>query len=181
MNPALPLRTDRLVLRNFVTPDEEAVHAFAGDPVVTRFTEWGPNSRDDTRRFVRDYAAQATAPRRAAYNLAAVADGELVGSVALWVEDAGHRRGGLGFVFHPAVWGRGYATEAARELVRFGFGELGLHRIAATCHPDNLGSARVLTRAGLREEGRMRDHLLVRGAWRDSLLFAALAPATSAV
>lgn len=164
-----------MVLRDFEFEDEEAVHAFAGDPEVTRFTEWGPNSRKDTRAFVRDYVVGAADPGRTAFNLAAVVDGVVVGSVAIWVEDAGHLRGGIGFVFHPAVWGRGYATEAAEELVRFGFAELGLHRIAATCHPENAGSARVLVKAGLRPEGRMRDHLLVRGAWRDSLLFAVVA------
>ncbi|MGL5858149.1 MAG: GNAT family N-acetyltransferase [Angustibacter sp.] len=176
MSPVLPLRTERLVLRDFDPSDEEAVHAFAGDPAVTRFTGWGPNTPADSRTFVRDCAAQAADPHRMVFNLAAVAGGVLVGSVAVWVENATHRRGEIGFVFHPSVWNRGYATEAAQELIRFGFVELGLHRIAATCHPENAGSVRALTKAGLRQEGRLRDHLLARGRWRDSLLFAVVAP-----
>jgi RimJ/RimL family protein N-acetyltransferase len=173
----LPLCTGRLVLRDFVVSDEVQVHQFAGDPVVTRFTDWGPNHPDDTRQFVHDCVTRSALPDRSAFTLAATRadDGRLIGSVAVWVEDADHRRGGMGFVFHPQVWNQGYATEAARALVRFGFGPLGLRRIAATCHPDNAGSVRVLVKAGLRPEGRMRDHLRTRDGWRDSLLFAVVA------
>lgn len=171
------LRTERLQLRDFADTDEESVHAFAGDPIVSRYTEWGPNSVEDSRAFVRDCVAQAGSPTRSAFNLAAVtADtGRLIGSVAVWVENATHHRGEIGFVFHPDVWGQGYATEAATALIRFGFGHLGLQRIAATCHPDNIGSARTLEKAGLRLEGRLRHHMFVRGTWRDSLLYAVLA------
>ena len=57
-------------------------------------------------------------------------------------------------------------------LLRFGFGELQLRRISATCHPNNRASSRVLEKAGLLLEGRLRSHMLVRGEWRDSLLYA---------
>ena len=60
------------------------------------------------------------------------------------------------------------------SLAFLGFNSLGLERITATCDPQNLASVRVLEKAGLRQEGRLRGHLLVRGARRDSLLFARL-------
>lgn len=167
----------RLLLRDFTESDEEAVHAFAGDPRVTTYTEWGPNTVEATRRFLTDVVAQRLDEDRIEYNLAAVlpGTGHLIGSVAIWVPSPAHRRGELGFVFHPDFWGRGYASEATSLLLDFGFLRLGLGRIAATCHPDNHASARVLEKCGLVLEGRMRDHMLVRGAWRDSLLFAAVA------
>jgi GNAT superfamily N-acetyltransferase len=71
------------------------------------------------------------------------------------------------------AWGRGYATEAAAALLAFGFDEAGLHKISATCDPENIGSSRVLQKIGMRQEGRLQDHLLVRGQWRDRLLYAA--------
>ena len=71
----------------------------------------------------------------------------------------------------PECWGQGYATEVAPAVVGFAR-TLGMHRVEATCHPSNVRSVRVLEKAGLRLEGRLRDHLHVRGAWRDSLLFA---------
>ena len=71
--------------------------------------------------------------------------------------------------------GSGYATEAAAAVLRFGFDTLGLHRIWATCRPENLGSSRVLEKIGMQREGHLRDHVMVRGAWQDSLLYAAIA------
>jgi ribosomal-protein-alanine N-acetyltransferase len=73
-------------------------------------------------------------------------------------------------------WGNGYATEAAAAVLAFAFGPLGLHRVAATCDPANIGSRRVLEKSGLQYEGHLRDYLRIRGEWRDRLLFAALRP-----
>ena len=70
--------------------------------------------------------------------------------------------------------GHGYATEAAREIVRYGFVELGLHRIWSWCVADNLGSARVLEQVGMRLEGRQRDKEYYRGRCWDRLLYAVL-------
>lgn len=166
----------RLLLRDFRAADVEAVHSFAADPVVTGFTDFGPNTPEESAEFVRAAVAQAHLPDRTAFGLAAelAATGQVIGSVSVAVTSVEHRRGDLGYVFHRAHWGQGYASEAAALLLAFGRGALGLHRVEATCHPDNRASARVLEKIGMRCEGRLRDHLLVRGAWRDSLLYAAV-------
>lgn len=166
---------DRLVLREFVETDEPAVHSYASDPMVTQFMDWGPNSIEDTRVFLGGVLKQqGAAPHRTAFDLAVVdiESQALIGSAALSVTSVEHRRGEIGYVLHPDFWSKGLATEAARILLRFGFGELQLRRISATCHPDNHASARVLEKAGLVFEGRMRSHMFVRGEWRDSLLYA---------
>ena len=120
----------------------------------------GPNSVEDTRAFLAEATAQATNPQRAEFTLAAVhaRSARLIGSVAIGVTSVQHRRGEIGFVFHRDFWSHGYATEAAELLLRFGFDHLQLRRISATCHPDNHASARVLEKAGLEYEGRMRSH-----------------------
>ena len=172
------LVTERLMLRDFAWSDQESVHAFASDPQVTRFMEWGPNDEHDTRAFLTMAVAQPTHRERAEFEFAAVLNqsGQVIGSVSLRITNRLHQHGELGYVFAAAAWSRGYATEATKALLHFGFGPLGLHRITATCHPDNVGSARVLEKAGMIREGRLRDHKLVRGQWRDSLLYAAIQP-----
>lgn len=167
---------DRLVLREFVQTDENAVHSYACDPVVTQFMDWGPNSIEGTRDFLREVVGHGgTRPRRS-FDLAVVdiESQALIGSATLSVTNVEHRRGEIGYVLHPNFWSKGLATEAARMLLRFGFAELQLRRISATCHPDNHASSRVLEKAGLVFEGRLRSHLFVRGVWRDSLLYAAI-------
>lgn len=58
--------------------------------------------------------------------------------------------------------------EAAEEMLRYGFKELGLHRIYATCRPNNIGSARVMKKIGLTYEGHLREHMYYKGKWHDS-------------
>lgn len=165
--------SERLTLREFVIADEAAVHAYASDPVVTRFMVWGPNSAEETRRFIAEAIANSTSPERRAFDLAITGSQTktLIGGAALRVlEPEDH--GEIGYVLHRDYWSRGYATETAQALLRFGFDELGLRRISATCDPDNHASARVLQKAGLQFDRRIPHHLCVRGEWRDSLLFS---------
>ncbi|MBO2465123.1 GNAT family N-acetyltransferase [Actinomadura violacea] len=177
----MELSTPRLWLREFGASDHAAVHAFAGDPEVTRYTDWGPNSPSDTTTFLAEVTQDATSTPRHRFALAVVdrRHNALIGSIELRVTSTFHRRAEIGYVLHRAWWGNGYGSEAATALLRFGFDELGLHKISATCDPGNAASARVLTKIGMQREGRLRDHLHIRGRWQDRLLFAALSPSLS--
>lgn len=160
----------RVVLGRFVVADYAAVHAFASDPRVCRFMSWGPNSESETGAFLEDSVVVA-ADR---LDLAVVVDGGVVGSASVWTTDAEHRIGELGYVLAADVWGRGYGTETARLLFGLGVGQLGLERLVATCDVENVASARVLEKSGMRLEGVHRGHRIVRGERRDHLVFARL-------
>jgi len=173
---ALPLQTERLVLRDFREGDWEAVHRYACDPQVVRYMKWGPNSEEETKAFVqRALSTQQEDPRRA-FELAVTLKetGALIGACSLHVSRPEHRQGWIGYCFHRAYWGRGYGTEAASVLIALGFEQLGLHRIFATCDARNLASARVLEKAGMRREGHLRHDEWLRGEWRDTYLYAIL-------
>ncbi|GAB1691233.1 GNAT family N-acetyltransferase [Krasilnikovia sp. M28-CT-15] len=173
------LETPRLLLREFHADDLDAVHAFAADPEVIRFTDWGPNTVDDTAAFLAEATHDAGARPRTRFALAVLdrAAQVLIGSVELSVTSAAHRQGSTGYVLARPWWGQGRATEAATAMLRLGFDRLDLHKISATCDPGNIASGRVLTKIGMRREGHLHDHLYVRGRWRDRLLFAAITDA----
>jgi [ribosomal protein S5]-alanine N-acetyltransferase len=160
----------RVTLARFRASDFDAVHAFAADPRVCEFTTWGPNTREDTRAFI----AEATAPMTDGYLLAVMLGAEVIGSAAVWMTSRDDRTGELGYTIRRDCWGRGIGTEVATLLLQLGFQRLGLERIAATCAPDNVGSVRVLEKAGLRLEGLLRGHVLVGGRRRNSLIFGCL-------
>jgi ribosomal-protein-alanine N-acetyltransferase len=162
--------TERLLLREFVRSDWRAVHQYASDPEVVRYLTWGPNTEKETRAFIRSILRARRRGGRAGYDLAVVLRSEdrLIGGCAI------HPATWIGYVFNRACWGRGYATEAARALLALGFDGLGLHRVTATCDPQNLASARVLEKSGMQLEGRLREHVWQRDRWRDSLLYAIL-------
>ncbi len=162
----MELRTERLMLREFRLDDEVAVHRYGSDEEVTRYLTWGPNSPADTTAYLKKVVREADRESRTSFTLAvATLDDELIGVANLTTTDT-QSTGELGYVLSRESWGHGYATEVARRLIVFGFNELGLRRITATCHPHNFASARVLEKAGLHFEGTLRDHLRVREGWR---------------
>jgi len=169
------LRTARLDLRELTPDDFDAVHAYASDPEVVRFMQWGPNTEQDTFDFIERAIAHAEDEGRTMYELAVVVRGEdrLIGAIGLEVDEV-DARGTLGYCLHRGAWGHGYATEAARAVTAFGFEVLLLHRIRAGCDPENAASARVLEKVGMTLEGHLRENVRVRGAFRDTLVFGML-------
>jgi ribosomal-protein-alanine N-acetyltransferase len=118
-------------------------------------------------------AASRAAGRGAEFGIVERAARVLVGRVGL----SGMMRGPfqsahLGYLVDSAHCGRGYATEAVRQLLAVAFGELRLHRVEAAVMPANIASLRVIVRAGFRDEGLARRYLLVNGTWEDHRIFA---------
>ena len=79
-----------------------------------------------------------------------------------------------GYCFNRKFWGQGYATEALKFLLKFGFEVLNLHRIIATCDTRNFGSNRVMEKNGMRCEAHFIKNILQKGEWRDSFGYAIL-------
>lgn len=170
----MELKTERLVLREFAADDFDAVHAFASDPDVVEFMDWGPNSPEETRQGLAAFTRDQDANPRTRYNLAITElDGPPFGTIGLTRQ--GYHHGEMGFVFARDRWGQGFASEAAAAVLEFAFADLGLHRVQATCRPENIASSRALEKIGMVREGYLREHILIRGSWRDSLLYAAVA------
>lgn len=136
------------------------------------------------QEFLGRFVAQQAAVPREKYRFAVTlkAGGALIGLCGIGrttpsgptPADARHEAA-LGYEYAPAQWGKGYATEAARAVLAFGFATLGAHRTEAHCVPENTGSARVLEKLGLRLEGRLRDKECFKDRWWDRLVYAALA------
>ena len=168
------LETERLMLREFAMNDWQAVHAYASDVDLVAFMEWGPNTEDDTKGYVQNMIVTQRQDPRKVYEVAITLkqDGSLFGGCGLHVE--GHSKAALGYCLNRTLWGHGYATEAAYALCKYGFRELQLHRIFATCRPDNTASERVMEKLGMTREGVLREHFYAKGQWQSSLLYSIL-------
>jgi len=175
LKPDLPIATDRLDLRLFTADDLDALYAYYRLPEVTTYLLHGPRTREETAAsLTRRMATTAFEKEGDALVLAVVLreTGELVGDVMLeWVSEH-NRTGEFGFVFNPAFHGRGYASEAAVEMLRLGFEELELRRIVGRCEARNTASAALMERLGLRREAHFVENLLVKGEWNSELVFA---------
>jgi RimJ/RimL family protein N-acetyltransferase len=176
MTVDLPLRLagSRVVLRDFTPDDVDDAVSIVGDDRVTRWLSFDSRDRAATARMLAAAMVAAQADPRTEYYLAITRtnDDQVIGFARLAL--GGVRAAKLGFAINADHWGRGYATDAARTIIGYGFTRLDLHRITAAIGPDNEASQAVVKNLGFRYEGRLRDHVFTNSAWRDSLLFSIL-------
>lgn len=175
---AWPMRTERLTFRPATADDVAGAWAFRRLPEVQ---EWMTTADTDREAFARRFVE----PDRLSKTLAIELDGVLIGDLMLAIGDAWaqaevkDRASGvqaeIGWCLSPEHQGRGYATEAVRELLRICFEELGLRRVVAMCFADNVPSWRLMERLGMRrEEYAVRDSLHRSGEWLDGMTYALL-------
>jgi ribosomal-protein-alanine N-acetyltransferase len=141
---------------------------------VSRYLTWDVGDYERAVAFLEKTIAEAHEQPRSIYEFGIVerATDELVGSAGIRIRDRRNRRADLGYVLRRDRWGRGYMTEVVGILISLGFGQLGMHRIEATCHPDNRASARIMEKCGMRFEGRLRHTQCVANDWWDGLMYA---------
>lgn len=171
------IETPRLVLRELEESDAPATNVWESDPAVVRYQSTEVQTPEESLSYIRRVRAESAAQPRPVFDLLVVrrADGLPVGRVGLGVRRPEHREAELWFVLRRDAWGHGYAREAARAMVDFGFRELGLHRVYGDCDPRNTGSARLMEALGMRREAHLRENWWLKGEWCDSWLYAVLA------
>ncbi|PRB03156.1 GNAT family N-acetyltransferase [Microbacterium sp. MYb64] len=177
---ALPLRTERLIVRASTSADSDAVWRYRRHDEVR---QWLSTAPDDAEAF----RAHFTDPERLALTLLVELPGVgVIGDIMLRVEDAWAQtevrpqaagvQAELGWAMDPAQQGRGYATEAVRAVMAACFTELGLRRISAGCFAANEPSWRMMERLGMRREEHSRRTALHRsGEWMDGMNYGLLA------
>jgi [ribosomal protein S5]-alanine N-acetyltransferase len=171
-----PVKTERLLLREFRAADEADIHAYACDPEVVRLMIWGPNTTEMTRIYLDGVLeAQQRWPRpEVALGIELMTEGHVIGSIVLRIKDEKNSTADIGYVLTRSYWGHGYTVEAARAVLDAAFREVGLHRVWATCDPRNHASCRVMEKLGMRREAHFRKDVMEKGEWRDSYLYAIL-------
>ncbi|MGM0844951.1 MAG: GNAT family N-acetyltransferase [Bacillota bacterium] len=152
------LNNERIYLREFLESDWVGVHKYASQDIVSKFQVWEPNSKEDSKEFVNQILIDKSKSPRTRYVYAIILKetDEMIGAGEINVRDSFNKSGDIAYIINPNYWGKGLATEVAKILIRFGFENLNLHRIFAYCNPENLGSVKVLEKAGLTQEGRLK-------------------------
>ena len=172
----LRLSTPRLLLRPFEDTDVTAVSAYRGNAEVMQFITGAPETAEDVTQFLLRTRFYAQQQPQSQYRFALVLTsiGRVIGGSGLDITDWDRREAEIGYHLHRDFWGQGIATEAATELLRFGFEDLKLHRIFADCAADNAASAHVMEKVGMRKEAHFRENNPIGEKWHDTLLYAVL-------
>lgn len=173
-NTKIIISNERLLLREFTDSDWIDVHKYASQEIVCQYQPWGPNTEEDSKDFVNQVIKDSIEKPRKRFVFAIVYNEILIGAGEFNIRDFTNKVGEVGYIVHPDFWRKGIATEVATLLINFGFEKFKLHRIYATCDPRNIASSKVLEKIGMTKEGRIREDLLIKDGWRDSLLYSIL-------
>ncbi|MEV8020391.1 GNAT family protein [Streptomyces sp. NPDC086554] len=143
---------------------------------ATEHLSFEPRSQAEVEQIVARSIESATTAPRTEYAVAVVLrdNSELIGFGRLAMDPHQQRAATFGFALRPDVWARGYGLKTVNLLLGLGFEDLNLHRIWGTRAPLNEASARTMLKAGMVEEGCIREHIQKGGAWRDSVVHAIL-------
>ena len=99
-------------------------------------------------------------------------DGKMIGYIGFWRIMSENVRAEIGYALKKHVWGKGYMKEAAWEILRFGFEQMGLHSVEANVNPNNLASARLLKSLGFQKEGHFRENYLFEDHFIDTDVYS---------
>lgn len=173
--PALPLVTERLLLRTHTAQDRHWLQRTYSRPEVARYLLEEPWTEADSHQQIEKRVPRTDLFGPAeALALVIEHEGAPVGDVAIWLTDREHRMAEIGWVLDPENQGQGLAAEAVRAILAVGFEHYRLHRVSAQMDARNTASADLAGAVGMRREAHLRQDWWSKGEWTDSLIYAML-------
>lgn len=166
---SMNIKTKRLLIRDFEYSDWQAVLEYASDSSVMKYIPGGAFTKEAAKNFVAinmgDHAKN--------YPVVLLEEQAVIGHI-VFHKVFGEHTYEIGWVFNPKYYNKGYASEAALAVLKYGFGELKLHRIIATCQPENPPSYKVMEKIGMRREGYFKKCIPHGDEWWDEYYYAIL-------
>lgn len=161
--------TERLLIRKFNMEDLQAVYEYTSDANVMKYIPEGVFTEEMAKDFIEQNL------REEAEKFAVILKGEntLIGHI-FFGKYFGDHTYEIGWVFNPKFYNKGYATEAAKAMLQYAFEEKKLHRVIATCQPQNPPSYRVMEKIGMRREGYFKKCIPNGDEWWDEYYYAIL-------
>lgn len=163
------INTERLLIRNFEPDDWRDVYEYTSNEHVMKYIPEGLFSEKDAKGFVSHNIGE-----KAEKFPVVLREGNIIIGHIAFHKYFGEHTYEIGWVFNPKYYNKGYASEAARSILKYGFEEMGLHRIIATCQPQNVPSYRVMEKIGMRREGYFKKCIPHGTEWWDEYYYAIL-------
>lgn len=169
------IETQRLVLRQFRLTDAAVVQHLAGDRAKADTTLNVPHPYEDgiAEAWIETHRPGFEAEKLATFAIVLRDSDELIGAIGLRL-DRPFDKAEFGYWVGKSIWNQGYATEAAKAILEYGFVDLRLNRISARHLARNLSSGRVMQKIGMRLEGKARQHTMKWGKYEDLILYGIL-------
>jgi RimJ/RimL family protein N-acetyltransferase len=168
------ITTKRLTLRGFTLDDADDVTRLVSDYEVAKTTLAVPHPypTDGAVGWIAGHPAEEER-NHTTFAITLTATGELIGAITL-IEKRIHLRAEIGYWIGYQHWGNGYATEATKAIIQWGFSGRGLNRIFAHHFVENPASGRVMQKSGMSYEGTIRDCVQKDGRFIDTPMYPPL-------
>lgn len=154
------LETDRLVLREILPCDTDAVYAIFSNGDVTKYyglTTFG--KVDQAEKLIEAFSSNFQTKKGIRWGIELKGVPGLIGTIGFNLWSPVHKRAEVGYDIHPDFWRKGYASEAVAKIVEYGFQEMELTRIGATVFVENEGSSQLLMKQGFEHEGVLKKYM----------------------
>lgn len=161
------LATGRLKLRRMQLSDLPSLLNYVNNPKISDqiFNIPYPYLEEDAV-FRMNFVLQGFKNReRYVFAITRKDEDELIGEIGLHL-DKSNNHAQFGYWLGEPFWGKGIVTEALQAILKFGFTQLGLHKIYATHYPDNPASGKVMIANGMIREAELKEHYLINGEYR---------------
>jgi ribosomal-protein-alanine N-acetyltransferase len=167
--------TPRLKLREFVEGDYLALREMDSRPEMHTYEREMPSDTETVKSLEEFISNQQEIPRTTFRFAITIPPQDTVrGILKLTREWETIREWEVGWAMHPDEWGKGYAGEAAWQVMDWAFKELNVHRVVAFCHAYNSASVRVMEKLGMNQDGRLRETRWLKGEWWDEYVYSIL-------
>ncbi len=158
------LETERLILRKILPKDEEDMYEYSADPETSKYLLWEPHSsKNYTKAHIRYLQNQYQ--KAAFYDWALVEkiSGKMIGTCGFTEIYEKEKRAEVGYVIAPKFHRNGFAPEALKKVLEYGFYTLGLEKVSARFMADNSASEKVLLRFGFSDDTKRKETIYKRG------------------
>jgi len=162
-------------LRELNLGDEKRIFQILSQRIVVQYTLFPQFTRDQAKDYLKSCMDDQTKDERKFLNLAiGLSESNLLIGLCGLVLNHANQDAEVWYLLDPLFWHKGFAPGALKLILDRGFNNYHLHRIWATCLPENPASARVLEKLGFRKEGFLKKYLKIHGVWKDCFLYAIL-------
>jgi [ribosomal protein S5]-alanine N-acetyltransferase len=169
------LETSRLLMRKVTFKDLEDMHSFTSSKEVTKYIPFPTHKNiETTRKFIDYILEQYQINKKLIWGIQLKETPKLIGTIEFISFETAHNKAEIAYVLSEDYWGNGIMTEAANEVIKFGFKTLNLTRIQAKTFKENIGSQKVLRKIGMTYEGTLRKSMFIKGKYQDINIFSVL-------
>ena len=169
--------TERIKLRLIDVSDLESIHNLHSLPETDAYNALGiPETIEETKTVIESWISdnQLNEIKNYTFAIDNNLNGTFMGLFGVKLGDKKYKRAEVWYKIHSDYWNKGYATESLKAIINFGFETLKLHRMEAGCAVENTASFKVLEKAGMIREGRLRQVLPLKSGWSDNFEYSIL-------